>query len=78
MIGDAAVDPETGDLVRMSMRPSKNPMFVDRLFMELEFDAQTPAGRAVSKITAKGAGGIAFIKKRFAVVTTLSDYRARE
>ncbi|MEW5739713.1 MAG: hypothetical protein AB1938_12345 [Myxococcota bacterium] len=78
MIGDATVDPQTGDLVRMSMRPSKNPTFVDRLYLELEFEAPTPAGRALSKLTAKGAGGIAFIKKRFAVVTTFSDYRARE
>lgn len=78
MIGDATVDPQTGDLVRMSMRPSKNPTFVSHLYMELEFDAPTPAGRALSKLTAKGAGGIAFIKKRFAVVTTFSDYRARE
>lgn len=78
MIGDASVDPQTGELVRMSMRPSKNPSFVDNLFIEIELDAQTPAGRAASKITAKGAGGFLFIKKRFAVVTTISDYRALE
>lgn len=78
MIGDATIDPETGDLVRMSMRPSKNPSFVDHLFLELEFDAVTPAGRALSKIAMKGRGGFLFVKKRFAVVTTFSDYRARE
>lgn len=78
MIGDAAVDPETGDVVRMSMRPSKNPRFVDHLYLELEFDAQTPAGRALSKLSARGSGGLLFVKKRFAVVTTFSDYVARE
>lgn len=78
MLGDATVDPETGDIVHMSMRPSKNPRFVDYLTMELEFDAQTPAGRALSKLSARGAGGIAFIKKRYAVVTTFSGYKARE
>lgn len=78
MTGDATVDPETGDVVRLSMRPSKNPRFVDYLTLELEFDARTPAGRALSKLSARGAGGIAFIKKRFAVVTTFSDYKARE
>ncbi|MEW6432464.1 MAG: hypothetical protein AB1730_13235 [Myxococcota bacterium] len=78
MIGDAAIDPETGDVVRMSMRPSKNPRFVDHLYLELEFDAQTPAGRALSKLSTRGAGGLLFVKKRFAVVTTFSDYAARE
>lgn len=78
MLGDAAIDPQTGDVVRMSMRPSKNPRFVDYLSIELEFEAQTPAGRAISKLSARGAGGIAFIKKRYAVVTTFSDYKARE
>jgi hypothetical protein len=78
MIGDAAVDPETGDVLHMSMRPSKNPRFVDHLFMELEFAAPTPAGRALSKLSARGDGGFAFIHKRFAVVTTFSNYQPLE
>ncbi|MBL8924300.1 MAG: hypothetical protein JNJ54_35960 [Myxococcaceae bacterium] len=74
MIGDAAIDPATADLVRLSMRPSKSPRFVDQLSLELEFDAPTPPGRALSKLTMKGRGGVLFVKKRFAVVTTFSDY----
>lgn len=78
MRGDAAVDPETGDVVRMSMRPSKLPRLVDALSLELEFDARTSAGRALSRLTARGAAGLAFLRKRFVVVTTFSDYAGRE
>jgi hypothetical protein len=74
MSGEATVDVETGDLLSLSMRPSKNPTFVDRLQIECAFDAQTPAGRAISSITAKGEGGILFIKKRFAVVSLFTEW----
>lgn len=77
MIGDATIDPVSGELLSLSMRPSKNPRFVDQLYVELEFAAPTPAGRALSRISMKGRGGVLFLKKRFVVVTTFSDYRVR-
>lgn len=75
MIGDALVDPEKGELVRLSMRPSKNARFVDHLVMELEFDAVTPAGRALSRLDARGDGGFLLIHKWFHVETRFSDYQ---
>ncbi len=74
MIGDALVDPEKGELVRLSMRPSKNPRFVDHLVIELEFGAITPAGRALSRLDARGDGGFLLIHKWFHVETLFSDF----
>lgn len=73
-VGDATVDPETGDVLALSLRPSKTPAFVDSLSIEATLDAQTPAGRAMSRLTLKGVAGFLFIKQRFRVVTTFSDY----
>lgn len=73
-VGDATVDPETGDVLALSLRPSKTPAFVDSLSIEATLDAPTPAGRAMSRLTLKGVAGFLFIKERFRVVTTFSDY----
>ena len=75
MAGEATVDPETGEVLVMKMHPSKRPPLVDRVAIEVEFEAKTPVGRGVSKIIASGEGGFAFIRKRHRVVTTLSDYQ---
>ena len=72
--GDATVDPETGDLRTLSLRPAKNPPLVQSLLVDATFDAQTPAGRAMSKLTAQGSAGALFFKERFRVVTAFSDY----
>lgn len=76
-IGDATVDAATGELLALSVRLSKNPAMVDALSMDARFDAPTPAGRAMSQLTMRGVAGFLFFKKRFRVVTTLSDYRPR-
>lgn len=73
-IGDATIDPETGDVLTLSLRPSKNPSFVQSLSIEATLDAQSPAGRAMSRLTIKGVAGLLFVKERFRVVTTFSDY----
>jgi hypothetical protein len=73
-VGEATVDPETGDVHSLSLKPSKNPSFVDSLSLEGRFDAPTPAGRAMSKLTMKGVAGLLFFKQRFRVVTTFGDY----
>lgn len=73
-MGDATIDPETGDVLSLSLRPSKNPAFVQSLSIEATLDAQTPAGRAMSKLTIKGVAGALFFKDRFRVVTTFTDY----
>lgn len=73
-IGDATIDPQTGDVLTLSLRPSKNPSFVSSLSIEATFDAESPAGRAMSRLTLKGVAGMLFVKQRFRVVTTFSDY----
>jgi hypothetical protein len=73
-MGDATVDPQTGDVLALSLRPSKNPPFVQSLSIEATLDTQTPAGRAMSKLTIKGVAGALFFKDRFRIVTTFSDY----
>ena len=73
-IGDATVDPQTGDVLSLSLRPSRNPTFVDSLSIEARLDAVTPAGRAMSSLTIKGVAGVLFFKDRFRIVTTFTDY----
>lgn len=65
--GEAVVDPVAGQLVRLTTRPSKNPAFVDRMDMQLEYGIQTPAGRMLSKVSLSGAGGFLFFRKRVKV-----------
>lgn len=73
-VGDATVDPQTGDVLAVSLRPSKNPPFVQSLSIESKLDAVTPAGRATSSLTMSGVGGFLFIKQRFRVLTKFTDY----
>ena len=73
-MGDATVDPQTGEVLTLSLRPSKNPPFVHSLSIEATLDAVTPAGRAMSSLTVKGVAGFLFIKERFRIVTTFKDY----
>ncbi|HEY4220732.1 MAG TPA: hypothetical protein VGO62_05300 [Myxococcota bacterium] len=61
--GDAIVDVASGELVKMTSHPSKNPAFVDRLVMILELDARVDGKRAMSKLTFDGAGGLLFLKR---------------
>lgn len=60
-VGEATVDPETGDVLAVSLRPSKNPPFVQSLSIESKLDAVTPAGRATSSLTMSGVGGLSLI-----------------
>lgn len=73
--GEALVDPESGAVLKLSMRPSKLPAGVKTLAVDAVLDAQTPAGRALSKLTIQGTAGFLFFTRRFRVVTTFSDYR---
>ncbi|MBK7861432.1 MAG: hypothetical protein IPJ65_23015 [Archangiaceae bacterium] len=70
--GVAVVDPEAGELVQLAMKPSKLPMFADSMRIDLEYQQQTEAGRAVSKYVLAGAGGILFIKRRGDLTMTFS------
>jgi hypothetical protein len=64
LVGEAWVDPESGEVARLTLRPSKNPPFVDKLDMTLEYGAHTEAGRMVSRFTFAGEGGLLMFKRR--------------
>ena len=72
--GEALVDPVRGETVSLSMRPSKMPTFVDKMDLELRFDAAVDGTRLLSSLKIAGEGGIAFVRRRGSAVTTFSDY----
>ena len=72
--GEAVIDPVRGETVSVRMKPSKMPTFVDRMDLELGFDAVTDGVRLLSTLKVAGEGGIAFVKRRGSAVTTFSDY----
>jgi hypothetical protein len=72
--GEALVDPARGEPVRIAMKPSKMPTFVDEMDVELRFDAVVDGVRMLSSLRVAGAGGFAFIKKRGTAVTTFSEH----
>jgi hypothetical protein len=76
--GSAWVDARTGDILSIGASPSVTSLFVDFLNLQIELDAATPHGRAVSKITFEGSGGILFFRTHFRGTATFSDYRTKE
>lgn len=76
LIGEASIDPEAGQVLSLTMRPAKFPMFVQELEIHVEFAAATPSGKGMSLLTVNGLAGALFFKKRFSVVTKFSDYAA--
>jgi hypothetical protein len=75
LIGDAAVDSATGQLVRLSGRPSKLPSFVTAMSFEVEYGA-TPLGRLPSVLHIRGSGGFLFFKRTAKSTMRFSEYRA--
>jgi hypothetical protein len=72
-IGEATADEATGELLTLSVRPSKLPTFVDAVELKGEFEAHSAAGRSLSRLSVEGRGGFLFFRKRFRAVTTFSD-----
>ena len=70
--GDAVVDAQAGQLVKMRCRLSKNPAFVDKLDMTMDFDATVDGKRALSQMTFDGSGGFLFYKRRGSAVLKFS------
>ena len=75
MIGEAEVDPSTGDVFVIHGRPSEFPSHVSKLDVTMTFDASTPSGRALSKVQVLGEGGFLFFKAKMRTTVTLSDYK---
>lgn len=76
-VGTAVVDVETGALRSLEFRPSAMPKFVSKLDIAITCDEQTPLGWAMSKMSVQGEGGMLFVKKRFRMTSTFSDWRAK-
>jgi hypothetical protein len=74
MVGDAVVDPASGELLRITARQSAPDSSVDYLDLDFSFDEQTPLGRAPSKVAMKGEGGFLFLKSRFRHTVVYSGY----
>jgi hypothetical protein len=74
-VGQAVVDPSAGTLLRLEIRPSKNPTFVKKLEITMTFGYPTPAGPALSGMDVYGEVGMLFFVSRFRTMTTLTDFQ---
>ncbi len=74
MKGTAVVNVPKARLLRMEMEPSENPKFVKSLKMDVTL-ADTACGQRMVKVTAKGAGGMLFMKVRFRTESTISGFK---
>lgn len=72
LVGEAVVDTQGGDLVRLQVQPSKLPPFASRADFVLEFNHATPTGQDLSRMAMSGEGGMLFIRKRVRAVTTFT------
>ena len=74
MVGEALVDTDSGELARLTFKPSKFPLFVDSFDMQLDYASHTDeTGRMISRFSLSGAGGLLFVKRRGELVVTF-DY----
>jgi hypothetical protein len=71
--GSAWVDARDGEILSMGFSPSKNPIFVEHIDVTMRFDLRTALGRAPSKLTFEGKGGVLFVRKHFRGTATISD-----
>jgi hypothetical protein len=71
--GSAWVDARDGEILSMGFSPSKNPIFVEHIDVTMRFDLRTALGRAPSKLTFEGKGGVLFVRKHFRGSATISD-----
>ncbi|MBL9039198.1 MAG: hypothetical protein JNG84_11820 [Archangium sp.] len=69
-VGEAVVDPHTGELVRQSLKLSKYPLLVDRLEMRFEYATTVAGTRMLTTFFMRGAGGLPLLKKRGDITVT--------
>lgn len=74
MAGEAEVEDATGRVRSMTMHPAKLPTLVSQLDVTMVLGTSLATGPVLSKIVVDATGGILFVKKRFHVVTTFSDW----
>lgn len=73
LVGSAWVDGVTGEVLTMSFSPSKTPIFIDHIHVQVRFDNLTSLGRAPSRITFDARGGVLVFKKHYRGSATLTD-----
>ncbi len=71
--GSAWVDEKTREVLTVGFSLSKNPTFVDHVEVTIVFGLPTALGRAPSRVSFDGRGGLLFIHKHFRGVATLSQ-----
>jgi hypothetical protein len=72
--GEAWLDRASGALLTMGFKLLRTPTFVHWVNVELAFAAPTDPGPALSRIHAEGSAGFLFLKRRFRIEATISDY----
>jgi hypothetical protein len=72
--GSAWVDVASGSVLSSTFRMSKTSLFVSYVHVSLEFEAGTSLGRAISRVSVEGEGGILFFRKHFRGTASLSSY----
>jgi hypothetical protein len=74
LVGDAWADSESGTTLRIVATPSKLPSHADKVSMQMNYDAVTPAGPALSKLVVEGEGHFLFFHQRMRATTVVNDY----
>lgn len=72
--GEGLVDVARGALVKLSLKPTVFPYFVNKLDVVMEMQSETAAGLALSSLRVSAAGQLLFIKKRVEVEALFTDY----
>lgn len=74
-VGAAWIDVASGEILTMALSPTKTPMFVDQIELQVRFENQTSLGRAPSAISFQAHGGLLFIRKHYRGSATLTETR---
>lgn len=75
LVGRAVIDAETERILSISGVPSKRPMFVDEVKVEVDF-APTACGVTMVRSRTRGEAGALFMKVRFRISSELREFRA--
>lgn len=71
--GAAWIDVASGEILTMGLSPTKTPLFVDQIEVQVLFENQTSLGRAPSEISFQAEGGLLFIRKHYRGSATLTE-----
>ena len=75
-IGEAEVDVAAGAVRAIHFHPSAYPMLVHRIDVDMQFDADTTAGWALSHADIDAEGGALWVKRHLHIATDIASYAA--